>query len=475
MSVVSLPFRARLQAHLVASHRKGRVLSHLLGIVLASEFLLGTAAGRSIPYVNVPMFTAWLDFPIRMIALWLILDRNWRIGRLKPHLWDVLALAFPVIVGLAYPFATLDPSVPTDFESYRGFVGTILRFYTIYLVVREGYNRAGFRGDIMMRYVQGALMLSALTAVAQALNIGGVRAFSQRFFASDELTRQTTGAIQREGFRARGFAAHWNTLGAEMVLGSIMVAAPLNWRRLRWYEWLIAGVLFMGLVVSTSRGALVTYFAVGVAAGGYFLWTNRKKTGLVILSIIAITGISFLGAVITLKLPLFKGLLHPSKVRSQSLGSLDYRLERARHLIEVGQEHPLTGTGPSAMLYENRTVSFWSTSSVSGVLDVTYPLVFAQFGLVGLAYIAAVIYSLVRYGARRRALHPYAAAAFLTGIAFAVDSTIEMVFTAQSMVLVSIVAALAASRVSAYSKEVENRKFAPAPANPAPLPANAAR
>src|SRR5947207_2277396 len=133
MSVAQFSIRERLRTGLTGSNRKGTLLSHLLGLILASEFVVGSAAGVTIPYVSLPLFTDWLDFPLRMLGIWLIVDRNWRVGRLKVGLWDVLAIAFPIIVGLAYPITALDPSVMADFDSYKRFIGTALRFYLIYL------------------------------------------------------------------------------------------------------------------------------------------------------------------------------------------------------------------------------------------------------------------------------------------------------------------------------------------------------
>lgn len=457
MSVREIPYRAKLQASLITSHRKGLFLSHLLGAVLASEFVVGIAAGRTVPYVSFPLFTDWLDFPLRFIAVWLIIDRNWRYGRLKLGLWDFLALGFPLLVGLAYPFLALDPSVAADFDSYRRFLGSILRFYTIYLLMREGYNRAGFRGDIVIRWVLGALAMSAFTAVLQALNIGGVRAFTTNFY------RLQAGVDYSEtGFRARGFSAHWNGFASEMVMANILVLAPLNWRPIRWWEGALSGLYTVGLIVSTSRGGYGTMFIVTVAAGCYFLWTGRKRTGMVLLGLIGFAALTFGIAVMTIKLPLFHELLVPPKVRSMALGSLDYRMERANKLLSVAMDRPLTGTGPSLLLYDSPLVLYRSAASVDGVLDVSYSLIFAQFGAIGLLYIGGVIYSLVRFGARRRAIQPYALMAFLIGVAFAVDSLVEIIFITQPMILVSIAAACAASRVTSYSKELAGRRFSPA-------------
>jgi len=456
MSVAGISYRGRLQASLIASHRKGAVLSHLLGFVIASEFVVGSGAGTSVPYVNLPLFTGWLDFPLRMIGLWLLLDRNWRIGRLKLGVWDFLALAFPLVVAFSYPVTALDPSVGADFESYRRFLGTVLRFYLIYLLMREGYNRAGFRGDIVLRYILGALALSSLTAILQFFDVGSARLWTIRFFHLQDGVDFTS-----TGFRARGFAAHWNGFASEMVLALILLMSPLNWRRLRLWEYGLGVLYVVGLILSTSRGGYLTAFAVALAAGGYFLWTGRRRTGFVVLGALASALLVFGAVVLNVKSPLFHDLLEPTKVRSTAFGSLDYRLEHARRLVEVGMRKPITGTGPSLSLYDSPMVHYYSQSSVQGVLDVSYAVVFAQFGMIGLLYIGGLIYSLVRFGGRRRSVHPYALMGFLVGIAFGVDSLVEIIFITQPMILVSLAAGCAMSRVSSYSHELRGREFGP--------------
>ncbi|MGV3615887.1 MAG: O-antigen ligase family protein [Fimbriimonas sp.] len=455
MSAVGAPYRARLIANAQIGNWKGLALSHLLGLVIASEFMVGAAAGFSIPYVRLPLFSSWLDFPVRVLALWLLVDRNWRLGRLRMGLFDVLILGYCGLVGLTYPYTAQDPSVQASFEWYRGFAGDMVRYYMIYLLVREGHNRAGFDGRIMLRWILAAMAFSASLAVAQAFNVGGVRMWSVVFY------RQTM-PNPNEPFRAAGTATHWNGFASTMVLATLLALAPLNYRRLRWHEYGIATLFIFGMVVSTSRGGYVTLGAVGLAAGFYFLWTRRPRTGWSLIGLIAVAAATFLVIVVTYNVPRFRDLVVPPKVQSADLGSFTYRLERARQLTDRGMDRPITGTGPSDTLWRNERMLVRSAASVEGILDASYPLVFAEFGMLGLAYMAGIIFSFLRYASRRRAVHPYAALAFLTGVAFAVHSVTEMLLRAQVMVLVSLVAGLAASRVIVRAHEFGERRPEPA-------------
>jgi hypothetical protein len=84
-------------------------------------------------------------------------------------------------------------------------------------------------------------------------------------------------------------------------------------------------------------------------------------------------------------------------------------------------------------LYFNENTSFYSTASVPGKLDVTYPLLFAQFGIVGIVYMLALTGFFLRFILKRYVLHPYALLAFCTGVALAVHSFSEMLLLSELM------------------------------------------
>jgi hypothetical protein len=417
---------------------KGRFLSHLLGLFIASEFLIAGAAGRSIPFLSFPFFTNWLDLPLRLVALWLIVDRNWRIGRLKVAPWDAIVLGFPLIVGILYPFVAMDPSIPVRFEFYRGFLGDALRFYTVYILIREGYNRPGFNGRIVVFWVLGALAFSATLSLGQALNIGSLRVWSARFYAQAGLPNPA------DSYRASGTAVHWNGFASQMILALILVFAPLSHRKMKWYELAVGGLFVSGLIVSTSRGGYLTLACVFIAAALFFFVSRRPRMGFTILSIACAGMVAGAAVILTMKLERFEDFLRPPKVQSQQLRSLDYRVERAHLLIQSGLDRPLTGTGPNDFLYNlHKRYMFKSASSVEGQLDVTYPLLFAQFGLWGILYIGALLGFFLSFIRRKAIMKPYSLAAFLTGVALMVHSLAEYLIGSQIMILVSIVAALA--------------------------------
>jgi hypothetical protein len=432
-------------------YKKGQFLSHLLGMVIASQFLVAGAAEHSIPYPKLPFNSAWLDLPLRLIALWLLLDRNWRTGRLKITPWEVLALGFPVLVGLAYPFSVMDESIGASTDGYKSFLGDMLRFYTVFILVREAHLRAGFNGRTMLNWVLAGLCGSASLAILQALNVGGIREWSLNFFD------QNRGGMGQEGYRARGTAQHWNGFASQMIVGTLIAVSGINFRKLHWYEYGFAGLLISGLIVSTSRGGYVTLLVTAAAAGLFFLVTNRQRLGAGILAGLALTVLAAGAIVATAKLEFFEALVDPPKVDSDALGSWKYRMEQAERLIKVGMERPIFGTGPSERLYNNRKTEFYSSSSVQGALDVTYPLLFAMFGVMGIAYMLGIIGFFLRYITKAHAKHPYAMLAFCTGVALAVHSFSEMLLLSEVMYLVSIVAALA---VTPFRTAVSTRQFA---------------
>jgi hypothetical protein len=439
MSAITAGPRAWASSY-VSTFPKGKVLSHLLGIIIASQFIVAGAALGSVPYVKLPMNTGWLDLPLRLIAVWLLLDRNWRIGRLKFTHWEVLALGFPVVVGLAYPFSAADIATGADGVGYRSFVGDMLRFYTVFILVREGHLRAGFDTRVLLRWLMAGLAFSALLGLLQAFNVGGVRSWSQGFYSQDKVSNTAS------TFRARGTAMHWNSFASHMVIAALFAVAALNWRRLKWWEYGLAALFVAGLAVSTSRGGYITLGVTVFAAAVFFLMTNRPRNGWLIAGGLVASSLAFLAVVVAFDIKHFRNLISPPVVKSREAGSLAYRLEMAQKLTQVGLQRPLTGTGPSDRIYMNRRTTYYSSASVPGIHDVTYPLLFAQFGLVGILYMVGMVWFFVRFLSRKHARHPYALLAFCTGVMLAVYSTSEMLLRTDLMYLVSVVAALAVTR-----------------------------
>ena len=68
------------------SGTRGLILSHLIGFAIAVQFLLDRAVTLEIPY------NRFVDIPIRLILVWLVIDRVGRQGKMKLTVWPLLTL-----------------------------------------------------------------------------------------------------------------------------------------------------------------------------------------------------------------------------------------------------------------------------------------------------------------------------------------------------------------------------------------------
>jgi hypothetical protein len=74
-----------------------------------------------------------------------------------------------------------------------------------------------------------------------------------------------------------------------------------------------------------------------------------------------------------------------------------------------------------------------------------YGFVFAQFGLVGLAFLIAIEAYLIGFIRKTTAYRPYAFAAFFVGIAFAVHGLAETLLYQRIFIIMNVLAAYAGS------------------------------
>src|SRR5437016_2311090 len=90
--------------------RKGLLLSHLIGFCLFAEFTFN--------FINIEIpFTPPLSIPIRLVAIWLLIDRTGRIGRLRFGPWDWLIWSFVTVTAIGIFINTVStPQLPFQLE-----------------------------------------------------------------------------------------------------------------------------------------------------------------------------------------------------------------------------------------------------------------------------------------------------------------------------------------------------------------------
>ena len=432
MSAVAGQSARNFQASLALDNArtKGLVLSHALGFALFAEFAFNFIR------VEVP-FTPILSLPIRLIALWLILDRNWRLGPTRLCLWDWTFIGFMILSTLGVLLSSLDPAIVVGFDAQRNMLGLIFNAYLYFLVVREACNRRGFRPDIMLNWFYVAMCWSAVLGLLQANHVASIRDWSLRLYSP----------MGRENFadKAYGTASHFNGMAFEMLVACGIAFNPVFRRRPKWWEWLM-GLLFLAAFIATvSRGGMITFIVAGYATFLFFFWNGRRGTSMIIFTMITLAILIWGFIVFALKIERFTRVIEGEKVRTSAyLGTFRYRLDRGGELIKLGMKQPIFGVGrTNVALGSSERLAFQSASSVGGTLDMMYPRMFAEFGIVGMLFIFCVIGYLLSFIRRSMAARPFAYSAFICGVILFVHGFAEYLVFSRGMMVIGVVAALA--------------------------------
>ena len=447
--------------------KKGLALSHLLGFALFSEVALNVFK-FSLPLTPIN------SIPIRLIAIWLLMDRTGRIGRLRFGIWDALITGFVLVSGLGMIYtATTAPAVPLSFEEYRKFVGLFLNPYLYYLVAREGLNRRGFRPDITILWLVAGFAWSALVGLMQTRDLFHARSWSL-IYANGELNflRQISdnanGVSDDNASMASGTAAWWNSMALEMLVAFSLVFGSTFLRRPRWYEWVL-GVLFMAAFIATqSRGGLAAFAICAIATFVWFFIHRKFWMATIIGGTVAVGVIIWLLAVFALKLERFTTTIEGEKVKgSVYTQSFTSRLQQQKQLIDIGLRQPIFGTGPN-FGYQNMQV--WSPYTLSGSADTNYGFTFAQFGLVGLAFLVSIQFYLLAFIRASVAYRPFAFAAFFVGVAFTVHGLVEFLLYGRTFMVMNVLAAYAGSPYLVSEQGRAAFKRVVKAVGPAPIP-----
>lgn len=421
--------------------RKGLILSHLLGFALFAEMAL------NIFDFNIP-FTPANSIPVRLIALWLLLDRTGRIGRVRMGVWDAIILGFVVLTGVGCLYnATFHPAVPSSFEDYRRFVGLFINSYLYFVVFREGLNRRGFRPDIAVKWLIAGFAWSACVGIMQTLGIAGARSWSLIY--SNPLLSFLRENSTDENF-ASGTASWWNSMALEMLVAFALVFGPTFLRRPKWWEWLL-GMLFMAAFICTqSRGGLVAFAACALATFFWYLYHRKYLMAVIVGTTVTVGVVIWVFAVFALKIEKFTDTLKGEKVKGSIYNqSLSGRLLQQRELVTIGSQVPLFGTGPH---FGSNRVSEWSTYTMSGPTDTMYGFMFAQFGILGLAFLTIMQAYMIAFVRSTTAYRPYAFAAFYVGVAFTIHGLVEFLLYSRTFMIMNVLVALAGATNLATEK-----------------------
>jgi hypothetical protein len=448
------------------SAARGVLLSHLVGICFFLTILLSPAFDKQV------LFTPILQWPIRALGLWLIVDRFGKQKSNKVSPWDWAHICFVAAYGCALIFAELYMTRDTGLTNYIQWANQTLGAYIYFLVLRECLTRRGFRADIVIRWVLATLVIACLIGICQAKDIGGLR------YQIDSFYHQAQAEMYMEGpsmyWQARAPETHSNSLAIVLVCGLPLLMALNDFRKLRWFDWLSGALMITTIFMTYSRIGIVSLAAVGI--GMIVVLLVRKEYYKAGVGIFVFTGmlVAFVGIVLAFDIQRFKVLLsNPNPIAANADETAGWRLRESSlgRAMALAEQYPFMGINAASGANNQQAVFVRNSYTFSGLLLNVYAFSFVSYGLVGVAYISALFWLILKNAGSMRSKQAFPASMFVLGLALAAAGIAENVlFFDQAMIITNIMMAFCVMKVARAQEDPRSSpQFQPAEL-PAPAP-----
>lgn len=430
------------------SGARGVVLSHLIGFAVVVQFLLDRAITFSLPYNRL------VDLPIRLILVWLILDRVGRVGQRKLTPWDIAQLGFVAAHGIASVYADLFMARDAGLINYIEWILQTIQPFFYFLAIREGLSRKGFRPDIVINWIIVTIVVACAIAMLQALDLGGMRKRIDDFYDQRRTEAMLEGASAP--WQARGITAHANAMAMLILVGFTSLVASVGYRKLGWFE-LISGMIFLGTLFATySRTGIVTL--VTMAMGFILMLFIQKKyrEAFLSISVLACLLLAFLVSVEVFDIQRYKvftkGVGVVKNEESRGLWGWYQRQKVLRDSVKLMEKYPVTGVTAASGALNRQRLIIHSPYTIEGQLLNIYGFSVTAYGMYGLAFVfgtLGICFYQLKYVRSNRA---FAAAAFFAGLVLAVSGMSEnTLFNMHSMVVVNCIMAFGLSALQRRS------------------------
>ncbi|MEQ1821551.1 MAG: O-antigen ligase family protein [Fimbriimonadaceae bacterium] len=430
---------------------RGHILSHFIGACFVFSFMFDRIIPGEIYY------TRFVEIPIRLVAVWLIIDRVGRRGRIQICLWDYLHLGFAGIYGLALVYADLYMQRDSGLQNYISWVASSFSPYFYFLIVREGTLRRGFRPYVVMLWAVSAVFVACLLALAQALNVLGLR------HTIDTIVHQRQAEATMEGvsmpWQARGIFVHANNMAIIIIMGIAMLVGCGNYKRFGVYEW-ICGVTFIATLFATySRTGIVTAVVMALALIGLMFIQRKAKLAFMSLFALGALVFAFMSAVYILDIKRYqvfvKGEGVVKKESERGLYGWYNRREVLEKAVDTAMKYPFTGVKIATSAINQSNIIQRSTYTFEGLILNVYGFAFVSYGLIGLLYLGGALFALtIPQFKYFRSKYAFPVGAAMCGLAIMITGISEnTLFSPLHMTMVNIVMAFAVQKVVRKTEE----------------------
>jgi len=439
---------------------RGVVLAHIIGACFFASIIFGPSYLGTVLEVNP------FDWPIRIVGLWLLVDRVGKQRHIKLVGWDWAHLLFVAGYGCALIYAELFMIRDTGLMNYIGWMNVTLNGYVYFVLVREGLSRRGFRPEVLVRWVLATLCVASVLGLLQARDLFGMRHVIDGFYHQAELELHMEGPS--EPWQARAPTAHANSLAMLLLCGFPLLLALADLRKFRWFDWGIGLLILVTSVMTYSRIGILAMVAIGLAL--IVAWSYRKeyfKAAATAFTLVTLT-VAFAAIVLASDITRFKVLVErQNQVTGNSKETSGWKAREVSLVSSVrrAEEYPFTGLKPASSANNQESLIVKNSFTYQGLLLNVYVYSFVSYGLIGVAYMLALFWLLISQIRFSRTRQAFATTAFVLGVMIMVFGIAENVlYFDGAMVTVNIVMAFCVMRTP---KPAEAEKATPAPLNAA--------
>jgi hypothetical protein len=423
---------------------KGLLLTHLIGFA----FFFSIIFNRGIPLDHQYMKIA--DLPIRLIALWLIVDRFGRYSRIKTSVWDYVHLFFISAYGLGYVWAEVAMTRDTGLFGYFAWISIAFNPYLYFLVVREAIVRRGFNPEVLLRWMLGTLAFACVIALLQSLDPGGARSVIDGFYNQRAADARMIGPSAP--WQARGAFNHANAMSIMLVVSFPLLVGLANYRKLKPVDIAIGLLMIVTLFATYSRIGVVSFIGLCFAfLGILFIQRKYHKAMLATFTVASMLAI-FAMAVVVFDINRYKVLVTgEGPVRNMhEIGIQGWylRQETINKAMTLAQKYPVTGVAVATSAINQEMVVYESAYSFEGLLLNVYAYAFVSYGIIGLIFIGGILWTTLGEVRHVRTKRAFAAAAVLAGVGLAITGLAEnTIFMREQMIVANVIVALSVMNV----------------------------
>ncbi len=377
---------------------KGALLAHLIGFSVLWQVFIELALTMELPLTRIT------EVPIRIVAVWLLLDRFGRAGRYRLTWWDSLYAFLVVAHGIGFIYSDLALIRFSGGGVFVDWMLVLLNPLLYFVVVREASLRRSYRPDILLYWLVGVMVACALLGLAQALNIAGLRELSATVFGWNNVDRQLQGPSA--AYQARGPFAHANVLAVMMVFSLCLVPICYGTPKFKWLAAPLFIVLMSSIFSTYSRIGIVSAAGVFAVVVGFLLARKKFVYAVAGLCTAVLLTFAFIASIYIFDIQRFKIFVEGegtvARAKAEEIGGWYLRQDANSAAVKKGLQFPIFGVGATGAGINRLDKLTQNVYSYRFLTTNSYTYAWVSHGVFGLLFVLGQIYLVISVGFSKR-------------------------------------------------------------------------